>query len=108
MREVRASGAFADGPDVGRTGLQPIVHAKVATTVQLDTGLLEPDPGGVRRAPHRDEEGASLDALLPRAPSHSGRHVLSGAALHTEGLPAQAALDPSIAENQVVRRRNVG
>ena len=54
VRELWATGAFPDGPDLGRTGLQPLIHANVATTVQRNAGLFKPDPGGVRNAPRRD------------------------------------------------------
>ena len=48
----------------GARGLQPLVDANVAARVQLDAGLLEPDPGGVRHASRRDQDVAALDVLL--------------------------------------------
>jgi hypothetical protein len=54
VRELWATGALPDGPDLGRTRLQPLINANVATAVQLNAGVFEPDPGGVRNAPRRD------------------------------------------------------
>src|SRR5882724_13129587 len=65
VREVWGPGAFADGPDVGRARVQSLVDANVATGVQLDAGVLEADPRGVRRASSRDEDVAALDPSLP-------------------------------------------
>ena len=78
--ELRAAGAFSDGPDPGRTRLQPLVDANIATIVQLDAGLLEPDPGGVRDAPRRDQDVAALDGLLAGGRAHDKADVLSGSA----------------------------
>ena len=64
VRELRAAGAFADRPDVGRARLQPLVDADVAARVQLDAGLVEADAGGVGNAPGRDQDVAALDLLL--------------------------------------------
>ena len=43
VRELRASGALADGPYIGRAGLQPLVDCDVAARVELDPGDVEPD-----------------------------------------------------------------
>src|SRR5437870_9736995 len=107
MREVRTPGAFPDRPDGRRRRLQPLVHAHVPASVQLDTGLLETDPGGVRRAAHRDDEVAALDPLLSHAGAHNDRHILSGSAQHTEGLRAHERLDPFVTENALHLLRNV-
>src|SRR5262249_34275023 len=64
MRELRATGTFPERPDLGRTRLQPLIHANVAATVQLNASLLKPDPGGVRNTPHRDQNIAALDVLV--------------------------------------------
>src|SRR2546430_15041892 len=108
VREVGAPGTFADGPDVRRTGLQPIVHANITTAVQLDTGLLEADPCGIRRATHRDEEVAALDPLLSGGRPHEDRHILAGSAVHTQSLSFHETLDPFGAENPMYLLRNVG
>ena len=67
MGEHRAAGAFAQGPDVRRARLQSLVDANKAALVQLDAGLVEPDPGGVRNAPGRNEDVAALDRLFAGA-----------------------------------------
>src|SRR5260370_34734136 len=51
--ELWAAGAFPDGPDLGRALLQPLIHAIVAATVQLDARLLTPDPCRLPNTPHR-------------------------------------------------------
>jgi FixJ family two-component response regulator len=70
MRELWAAGAFPDGPDLGRTRLQPLIDANVATTVHRHAGRLEPDPGGVRRAPRRDQDDEVFLTI------HGERHYL--------------------------------
>src|SRR5882672_2580259 len=107
VRELRATSALSDGPDVGCRRLQPLGDAHVATIVQLDAGLLETDPGGVRRAPHRDEDVAALDPLLPGRGAHCERHVLSGSAVHAERLSRHETFDAFVAENPLHLVRNV-
>ena len=80
VRELWAAGTFADGPDLGRARLQPLIDANVATTVQLNAGLLKPDPGGVRNAPRRDQDVAALDLLLAGGRAHDKADFLSGSA----------------------------
>ena len=65
--EQRAAGAFAERPDVRRARLQPLVDLDETAIVQLDAGLVEPDAGGVRNAPGRDEDVAALDRLFAGA-----------------------------------------
>jgi hypothetical protein len=36
---------------LGRSRLQPLIDANVVMTIQLNAGLLKPDPGGVGNAP---------------------------------------------------------
>ena len=86
VRELRAAGTFAHGPDIGRGRLQPLVDANVTTAVQLDPGLLEPDPGGVRNAPRRDQDVAARNRLLPGGDAHDKADLLSGSAVHIEGF----------------------
>src|SRR5207245_8991638 len=81
--------------------------AHVATNVQLDAGLLETDSGGVRRAPHRDEDVAALDPLLPGRRAHCERHVLSGSAGHAERLGRHETFDAFAAEKPQHLVRNV-
>ena len=78
MRELWATRAFPDDPDLGRAGLQPLVHPNLATIVQLNAGLLKSDPGGVWSAPRRDQDVAPLDLLLTGGRPHYKADVLSG------------------------------
>jgi hypothetical protein len=64
VRELRTPRAFTDGPDMGCTGLQPLVDANEAVSVQLDAGPVEADVGGVRDASSRDQDVATLKRLL--------------------------------------------
>src|SRR5260221_6289315 len=89
VRELWAAGAFPDGPDLGRTRVQPLIDANIAAIVQRDTGLLKPDPGGVRNAPRRDQDVAALDRLLARGRAHSNADFLSRPALPEQGLGRQ-------------------
>ena len=75
MRELRAAGALADRPDIGRARFQPFVDRDVATTVQSDAGHVEPDPGGVGNAPGRRQDVAALDGSLIRRRPHEQAHV---------------------------------
>src|SRR5690242_10900420 len=86
MGELRTAGAFPDCPDIGCRGLEPVVDANIAATVELDAGLGEPDPGGVRNAPGRDQDVAALDSLLAKGGAHSDADFLSGSAVHIDGL----------------------
>ena len=108
VRELRAAGAFPDGPDIGRSRLQPLVDANVATTVQLNAGLLEPDPGGVRNAPRRDQDVAALDLLLAGGRAHGKADFLSGSAVHMEGLGRHQKLNAFVTENPLHLIRDVG
>ena len=74
--ELRAAGAFAERPDVGRARLQPLVDANVAAAVQLDAGLVEPDAGGVRNTTRRDQDVAALDILFALARPHGKADLL--------------------------------
>src|SRR5271166_696162 len=86
MRELRAAGAFADRPDIGRGRLQLLVDADVTASVQLDAGLLEPDLGVVRKAPRRDQDVGTPDRPLTGSRAHGNADLLAGAAAHVEGL----------------------
>ena len=108
VRELGAPGAFPHGPDVGRTRLQPLVDANIAPTVQLNAGLLEPEPGGVRRAPRRDQDVAALDLLLAGERAHDHADVLSGSTAHLEGLGRQEEVNTFLTEDPLHRIRDVG
>jgi hypothetical protein len=40
VRELGATGRFPQGPDTGRSRLQPLIDPNVATTIQLNAGFL--------------------------------------------------------------------
>src|SRR4029077_4480703 len=77
VRELWATGTFPDGPDLRHTRLQPLIDANVAAIVQGNAGLLEPDSGGVRCTPRRNEDVAALDVLLTGGRAHDKPHFLS-------------------------------
>jgi hypothetical protein len=99
VRELRAAGAFPNGPDIGRGRLQPLIDANVATTLQLDAGLLEPDPGSVRNAPRGNQDVAALDLLLTGSRAQGNADFLTGSAVHIEGLGRHQKLDSFVTQN---------
>src|SRR5215831_12024696 len=108
MRKLRATGAFSDSPDAGCSRLEPLVDTNVATVVYLDTGLLEPDPGRVRNAPCRNQDVSALDRLLSGGRPHDKADVLSGPAMHTEGLGLDKYLNTFVSENPLHLFRDIG
>ena len=92
---------------LGRGRLQPLVDADVAARVQLDAGLVEADPGGVRHAPGRHQDVAALDVLLAGGRAHDKADALAGSAVHLEGLGRQQNLDAFVAENPLHLIRDV-
>ena len=99
VRELRAAGAFADRPDPGRARLQPVIDANVAAAVQLDAGLLESDPGGVRDAARRDQDVAAFDVLLAGSRAHVKANLCPGSAAHFEQLGLERNSNTFVAEN---------
>ena len=99
VRELRAAGAFPNGPDIGRRRLQPLIDANIAATVQLDAGLFEPDAGGIGNASCRGQDIAALDPLLAGGCAHGEADFLSGAAPHIEGLGRHENLNAFLTEN---------
>src|SRR5207249_11484524 len=99
VRELWATGAFPDGPDLGRARLQPLVNADVAMTVHLNTGLLQPHPGGLRNAPRRDQDVAALDVLLTGGRAHDKADCLSGSLVQLQGLGRPEHLHTVVAEH---------
>lgn len=65
--ELRAAGALADGPRVGRGGLEPLIHANVAAVGQFDPVLFETDASRVRRAARRNQDVGTLEIFLRAA-----------------------------------------
>lgn len=107
MRELRASGAFSDRPDPGRTCLQPVIDADITTIVQLDSRLFEPDSGCVRRSPRRDQNVGALDGSLAEIRAHDKADILSGSAAHLDDLSANEKLDSFVTENPLDLVRDV-
>src|SRR6266513_1396870 len=101
MRELWAAGAFPDGPDLGRTRLQPLINANVAATVQLNARRFKTDPGGVRNAPSRDQDVAAFDVLLPGPRAHDKADFLSGSSPHMERLGRHQNLNTFVTENSL-------
>src|ERR1700756_667923 len=77
-------------------------------TIQLNAGLLKPDPGGVRNAPGRDQDVAALDLLLTGGCAHVKADFLSGSALQIEGLSRHQNLNTFVTENPLHFSRDVG
>ena len=61
MRELQPADAVARRPDTGVRGAQERVDHYVIAVVDDDTGVLEPDPSGLRATPDRDEEQVRLE-----------------------------------------------
>jgi hypothetical protein len=66
VSELRTAGAFADGPNIGRAGRQPIVNRDVAARVERDAGSTKPDLRRVRRPADRDKDIAAIDDPIGR------------------------------------------
>jgi hypothetical protein len=99
VRELRAAGAFADRPDRGRARLQPFVDHDIATTVQRDTGHIEPGPGGVGSAPRGDQDIAALDGPLTRGRAHEKADIFARSPLHAERLGGHENFDAFVVKD---------
>src|SRR5262249_36774749 len=84
VSEVRAAGAFANGPNTRRGGLQPLIDLDVAACVQFDTSVGKPDIGGVRDAPCCGEDVTAFECLIAGGRAQADTDVLAGAAVHGE------------------------
>src|SRR5262249_37334374 len=107
VRELRAAGAFSDGPDPGRGGLEPLVDPHVPAVVQLDADLLEADPGGVGGAPGRDEQVAPLDRFLSGRTTYRKHDLFAGSPVNLERLGRHHDLDAFGAEDPLDLVRDV-
>jgi hypothetical protein len=65
----------ADGVDVRRAGLKPVVHHDIASTVGLDTHRIQTDALGVRLPPDRHQHLLCRDLT---ASLDVGRDVVGG------------------------------
>ena len=61
MREVRAAGAFADRPDIGGSGPQPLIDLDIAAAGQLHSRHIQADARGVRRAAGGDQQMGAFE-----------------------------------------------
>src|SRR5262249_25048260 len=82
VREVRAAGAVPHRPDALGRRPEPLVDLDVPFSVRLDTGLLQPDTVGVRRAAPGDEQVRPLDRAAARVeadgPARSPLYAIDG------------------------------
>src|SRR5262245_16422255 len=106
--ELWATSTFPDGPDPGRARLQPLIDANVATAVELDAGLFEPNRVGVGNAPRRHQDVAAVDHLLAGGRAHDKAHILSGSTARPESLGFQEELNAFASENPLHLTRDVG
>jgi hypothetical protein len=63
MGELRATSAFAEGPDAGCAGLQPLIHLYEAAFGDADLGFLKPIPLVFGRRPSATRMWASRAAI---------------------------------------------
>src|ERR1700731_519434 len=64
VRELRATCDFADRPDPGRGGLQPLIDLDVSPVGELNAGQFQAETFGVRIAACGDQYMATLQDLL--------------------------------------------
>jgi hypothetical protein len=101
VSKLRAAGALADRPDIGRRRLQPVIDTDIAVCVQLDAGFLKPDAGGIGNAPCRGQDVAALDLLLARRRAHRQADAVARSALDSEGLRLEEKLNAFFSQNSV-------
>ena len=105
--ELWAAGTFANGPDLRRARLKPLIDANVATTVQLNTGFFKSNRCGVRNAPGRNQDVASLDLSLAGPRAHDKSHFVSGSAMHMQSLGRHQNLNTFAPENPLHLSRDI-
>src|SRR5262249_3761639 len=108
MRELWAAGAFADRPYIGCRRLQPRIDADVAMTIQLDAGLLQPDPECIRAASGCDQDVAAHDLALAGGCADGKAHLLPRAAAHIEGLGREQKSNTLVTHNPLHFSCDVG
>src|SRR6516165_11715024 len=80
VRELWTASAFPDGPYVWRACLQSAIDANVTAPVQFNAGLLQSNSGCIRSAASRDQDVASVNALLTRGSTRAKRNLVSSSA----------------------------
>src|SRR5262249_28012281 len=78
----------------GGSRLQALVHPYITALIQLDASTLEPDPGGVGRAPHRDQNVGAIHLLFSGGRAHDEADFLPGSPLYTSSLSSHQYVDP--------------
>src|SRR6266853_927515 len=91
VRELRATGDFADRPDAGRGGLQSLVDLDVSPVGELNAGQFQAESFGVRIAACRDQYMTTLQDFL--------NSILLDDDTHRVARFARHSLDPCIQEN---------
>src|SRR3977135_78770 len=61
MSEFRTAGAFTNRPDIGSSGLEPVVHLYVTSLIQLDASTFQPNSGSVGHASRRNQDVAACN-----------------------------------------------
>ena len=82
MRKLRAAGAIAHRPDIGRGRPQPLVDLDIAVLVEFDASLLESDSAGVRHPARSDEKIGAFDNAFAIPVIHVNPNLLAGTSLN--------------------------
>ncbi len=98
VREVRASGAIAERPDVCRSSLQAFVNFDVAVRTQLDSGDIEADGLSVWHAADCDQKIGRFDDALAARVFHVNANLLAGAPFDALGFGFEQHFDSFVAE----------
>src|SRR5882762_2824131 len=91
VRELRATGDFADRPDAGRGGLQPLVDLDVSAVGELNAGQFQAESFGVGFAACGDQYMTTLQDFL--------NSILLDEDTHRVARFARYLLDPCTQEN---------
>src|SRR6266852_2016823 len=97
VRELRAPGAIAHGPNARCRRLQPLVHFDVAACVEFDSRPFEPDSLRVRRSPRRNQQVGAFDRLFSMT-LNGDSHLLTGKSLHLAHSRVEQHFDSLVRE----------
>src|SRR5262249_29262462 len=97
--ELWTAGAFPDGPYVWRTCLQSAIDAYVSAPVQFNAGHLQANSGGIRNAASRDQDVASINALLTCGGRRLKRNRVSRLPVNLEHLGLDKDLNTFVGKN---------
>src|SRR5262245_35576859 len=101
MRKLRASGAFAERPHVGGACLEPLVGTNIASLIQGDPCLFEPDSARIRHTPRCDDNTAGLDAALTGSSAQREAQSRSRPATHLGNLGIEEKFDSLAAQDSL-------